>query len=173
MRLFIAINFNKETKEKILKVQKNLVELYSKGSPTKIENIHLTLIFLGEVEEKRLPTIKNIMDSLKFNNLNLVFDKIGIFKRRNDDIYWLGLEENKELLSLQNSLYKKLLRENFKLESKPFSPHITLARKVVLPSKVKPILNSKFSTNINYISLMESKIINRKVSYKEIYRKNN
>ncbi|QQK08929.1 RNA 2',3'-cyclic phosphodiesterase [Miniphocaeibacter halophilus] len=173
MRLFIAINFNKETKEKILKVQKDLIGLYSKGNPTKIENIHLTLIFLGEIEKKKLPPIKNIMDGIKFSNLNLVFDKIGKFNRRNGDIYWLGIEENKKLLDIQNKLYKDLLKENFILDKKPFSPHITLARKVVMPSNEKQILSSKFSTNINHLSLMESQIIDRKVSYKEIYRNNN
>ena len=86
MRLFIAINFNSETKENILKVQSRLKEC-STGSFSRPENIHLTLAFLGEVEPAGVEIIKHAMNSISVPKMQIIFDHIGYFKRRDTAIY--------------------------------------------------------------------------------------
>ena len=65
MRLFIAINFDPETKRKLLEVQHRLREL-GKGNFSREDNLHLTLAFIGEVPMERLEDVKAAMDQVKF-----------------------------------------------------------------------------------------------------------
>ena len=52
MRLFIAINFDEETKQSIIAVQRRLRE-WGRGNFSHPENLHLTLAFLGETAPER------------------------------------------------------------------------------------------------------------------------
>jgi 2'-5' RNA ligase len=50
MRLFIAIDFNKEIKKKLVDLQANLKDMAVSGRWKYIDNLHLTLKFLGETK---------------------------------------------------------------------------------------------------------------------------
>ncbi|MDU4600300.1 MAG: RNA 2',3'-cyclic phosphodiesterase, partial [Clostridium sporogenes] len=100
MRVFYAVTFQEETKEKLIEY-KNLVSNNSvKGRFTNKNNLHLTLEFIGEVDEKELSSLTNILYKLKNPPKELITSHIGSFKRRDKDIIWLGIEENKELITL-------------------------------------------------------------------------
>ena len=55
MRLFAAINFNNEVKQRIGLIQDQIRKKDPKGKFSLPENIHLTLVFLGETAAERLP----------------------------------------------------------------------------------------------------------------------
>lgn len=171
MRLFIAINFDEQTKQTIVSVQQQLQKL-GKGNFTRRENLHLTLAFLGEVQPNRVDAIKQAMNSTKVPPLALIFDRVNFFKRNNRDLWWIGLAENRALLAMQHDLRSNLLNEGFALESRRFSPHITLAREVRLhqnPDR-NSLLSTPFKTDIDAISLMCSERIHGKLIYTEQYR---
>lgn len=172
MRLFIAINFDEETKQNILNVQRRLREL-GHGNFSKPENLHLTLAFLGEVAPARVADIRKAMDSVTIRPMELIFDHVGCFKRDGGDIWWIGLAENKTLLAMQKELSDSLLTGGFRLESRRFSPHITLAREVRLNSQPdrNALLGVPFSTSADAISLMRSERVGGKLTYTEQYRK--
>ncbi len=67
MRLFIAINFDNEIKKKFTLAQDRLKQ-FTKGNFSHTENIHLTLVFLGEVEPERVPPIQQAMQSVTVHN---------------------------------------------------------------------------------------------------------
>lgn len=170
MRLFIAINFDKETKQNIIAVQRRLREL-GRGNFSRPENLHLTLAFLGEVAPERVAVIRRLMDKLNVPQLRLVFDHVGRFQRDGGDVWWIGLEPNKALLALQKELYHQLIDAGFQLDNRRFSPHITLARKVVLdkePDRSK-LIEVPFATNVDTVSLMLSERIDGKLTYTEQY----
>ena len=75
MRLFVAINFDKETKRKILNIQDNLRK-YATGSFSYYENLHLTLVFLGETDPSRLQRVEDAMQSITIPEMNLIFSHI-------------------------------------------------------------------------------------------------
>lgn len=174
MRLFIAINFDYETKEKI-KYFQNLLRKYAKlGNFTLEENLHLTLVFLGEVEQSRIPLIKKAMDDIKETKFILSFSNMGKFKRDSGDIWWIGIEKNNTLLKLQKNLSIRLSESGFIIEKRKFTPHLTLGREVVLndiPNKSDFNNIENISAEIGKISLMKSERINGKLTYTEIYKK--
>lgn len=166
MRLFIAINFDEETKARLLEVQSRL-KTAGRGNFSHPENIHLTLVFLGETAPERLGEIRTVMDSLRVPKLRLSFDRAGNF----GDLWWLGLAQNKELLTLQRELFEGLKQAGFPLENRRFSPHITLARQFRPHGLLDKdwLLGESFSTGADRVSLMLSERIAGKLTYTEQY----
>ena len=111
------------------------------------------------------------MDRISFSPLELVFDHVGQFKRRGWDIWWIGLEANKDLIFLQRDLVQQLEREGFLLNKGRFTPHITLARKVVPIDSFEAgeLLKDSIRTTICTVSLMLSERIAGKLVYTEQY----
>lgn len=173
MRLFIAINFNKLVKGRIQEIINVLEKYFSQGRFVSQEHLHLTLEFLGEISEERLVTIKGLMDNLTSNPFVLKPSKLGYFKRPQGNIYWLGIEYNKELMKTQEIIHKSLLKEGFKLENRLYKPHITLGRKVKLKNSFNySILDEKIKDiriDVNKIDLMRSESINGKLIYSIIH----
>jgi 2'-5' RNA ligase len=170
MRLFIAINFDDEAKEHLTAVQNRLRKL-GRGSFSRPENLHLTLAFLGEVAPEGEAAVCRVMDRLDVPELQLVFNHVGCFQRKDGDIWWIGLAPNKDLLAMQKELSQGLRDEGFHLESRSFSPHVTLARRVVLkqePDK-SMLLGETFSTRTDTVSLMLSERIEGKLIYTQRY----
>ncbi len=165
MRLFIAINFDEVTKEKLIAIQ-NKLKVCSAGNFSKPENLHLTILFLGEVEDY-VQVIKCI--NAHFNKLiELSFYKTGNF---NNNIYWVGIRHNPVLNELYSNICNDLIKDGFNIyQNKRFTPHVTLGRKVSLTAKPN-LLFEEFSMTATRVSLMESLRINGKLMYKEIFGK--
>lgn len=170
MRLFIAINFDKETREKIIAVQQRL-RVLGAGNFSQSENLHLTLAFLGEVAPTHVDAVQHAMNQTVVGPISLTFDHVGRFKRDGGDIWWIGLTKNGTLLSLQKELSGHLTDAGFHLEDRLFSPHITLARGVRLDTQPEysTLLGSPFSTRASTISLMRSERISGRLVYIEQY----
>jgi 2'-5' RNA ligase len=66
MRLFIAINFNTETRMQLLALRDELRIRSRRGSFTVPENLHLTLVFLGECDEAQTSSVKKVMSTINF-----------------------------------------------------------------------------------------------------------
>ena len=64
MRLFIAINFNNETRSRLLALCDELRANSRGGNFTSMENLHLTLVFIGEVSPKKVDKIKAILETV-------------------------------------------------------------------------------------------------------------
>lgn len=172
MRLFIAINFDDTTKQNILAVQQRLRQL-GQGNFSRPENLHLTLAFLGELPPARVNAVKQAMKQTAVAPLELSFDHLGRFARDGSDLWWIGLAENSGLITLQKELCGHLTHEGFLLESRRFSPHITLAREVRLPRQPdeQALLGGPFTTRAEAISLMQSQRVGGTLTYTELYRR--
>lgn len=170
MRLFIAINFDEATKERMLAVQRRLRE-WGAGNFSVPENLHLTLAFLGEVATERIAAVRRAMDGVSVSPMELIFDHVGCFRRDGGDLWWIGLHENNVLTALQSDLAHRLADEGFRLESRRFSPHITLAREVRLQAQPDraALLGAPFTASADRISLMRSERVRGKIAYTEQY----
>ena len=169
MRLFIAINFDEQTKQHILEVQRQLHRI-GRGRFSRPENLHLTLAFLGEVEANRVKPVCQAMDSLSFTPMTLEFAHTGCFKRDGGNVWWIGLADSKALTTLQRMLCDRLQENGMVLESRPFIPHITLARQVNFSCPVtQDLLTTPFTTKVDTISLMLSQRESGRLNYIEQY----
>jgi len=168
VRLFIAINFENEMINKLVGLRDDLQETSSCGRFSLPENLHLTLAFLGECDDKQTAAAKAAMEKTTLGPFDLVIDHIGRFKRDGGDIWWAGVQENKSLLDLQQKLSAELRKNGFRLENRKYSPHITLGREVETSAKPRPI--EQLGETVSKIDLMKSERINGKLTYTSIYR---
>ncbi len=175
MRLFIGITFKEEIINEIQKSIEEIKKHSSKGNFTKKDKIHLTLLFLGEVDENRLPTIDKSMNEISMKAFTLEINKIGKFKRQGGDIYWLGFKDCPHLQELYKDLYQSLSEKGFALEERPYTPHVTIGRKVVLNKKRDLESLSREISNlqieVSEISLIQSHHVNGRLTYTPIITK--
>lgn len=141
MRLFIAIFLPKEILDYLKDIQNGLKkELPAKINWVAKKNIHYTLKFLSNVDEKKVNLIKERLSKINFSLFKITLDKIGAFP--NEEfirVIWIGLN-SKELIDLQKLIDYELL-DLFPREQE-FVAHLTLGR-------VKNILDKeKFKKNL-------------------------
>jgi len=130
MRLFLGIGFSDEIKFKINEIEESVKTKIISGSLVPVENHHITIHFLGNIEENRVQKLKEILETAasKLNPFYLQFDQLGLFSKRKGNIIWLGLKENEELQKCHAILKELLLSNEFSAETMPYTPHITLVR---------------------------------------------
>jgi 2'-5' RNA ligase len=166
MRLFIAINFNTDTRKRIIALREELRGKSVRGNFSRDENLHLTLVFIGEVSPSSLDEIKAVMDTVTFAPFEAVVDRIGTFSR--GTLWWAGLREDKPLMRLQREIEHKLALCGFKMDGRDYHPHITLGREVV--TDIKPWKIETFGETVSGFELMQSERIGGKLTYTAIAR---
>ena len=173
MRLFIAINFDQETKDKLLQVQNRLKKL-GRGNFSREENLHLTLAFLGEVPEDRLEDVKAAMDQVKFPQLELTFHDVGYFvsgREKPSQLWKISLKYSRKLEKVHDELIASLRKAGFSPDAKSFKPRVTLARELHVKDWDKTeLLPEPFETAADHMSLMLSERMDGKLTYTELYR---
>ena len=175
MRTFISINIDDTVKKKLSGIQaelKNKISEISKDSLRAIkwtdkENFHLTLFFIGEVNESRLKEIDNNLSKLEgelsLNEIEFDLKSFNAFpKLRYPRVLMLELHnEDKKVFELSGKINESLKSTGFESDKK-FRPHITLGRvkreqKINLTGLDNFIkMDLKFSVKEFY--LMESKL---------------
>lgn len=137
MRLFFAV-WPTDVAALRLRALSEAIAGETGGRATPPANIHLTLEFLGEVAEDRLPILDGIARSIAAKPFRLRLDRLGAFRRAR--IAWIGAQKPPAgLIELQRALSSGLRGAGFALEERPYSPHVTLARHTAKPAPKGPI----------------------------------
>ncbi len=132
MRLFIAIEIPEEIKDHVVGLQNLIKTDFLKATYPKC--FHLTLLFLGDIDEDRVEDIKTKLRDIRFDQLNLTFDNLGVFPNQNYiRVVWLGIKETELLTKLAEDISAALRQK----PDKRFHPHITLARVKHISEKEK------------------------------------
>jgi len=98
------------------------------GRPTRRENLHITLAFVGEVEDERVDMLRATGGALAFEAFDLELERLGYW--RHNRIVWAGARSVPAPLSaLADGLNRELRAAGYRLDDKPFAAHITLLRK--------------------------------------------
>lgn len=121
MRAFISIDIPEFVRKGITKIQECLPAL--RGKLTETENLHLTLKFLGEIDDNNLRGVESALAKIKSKKFEAEIDSIGIFRQRNRGIVWLHVRG----ASLLQKKIDKILESSFPGE-KRFMGHLTIAR---------------------------------------------
>ena len=175
MRAFVAIDIPAEVKkavsETIADIKKtNLLE----GKFVQSEQLHITLKFLGEVQEKDIDKVSSILKDISkpTKKFQIELKGLGHFDNK---ILWIGSLENKEIVNLANKIDEKLSNLGFAKEIRPFAIHMTLCR-------IKNLKNSKRFADViatyndksfgkfwvSEIKLMKSTLTERGAVYEEV-----
>lgn len=145
VRIFFAIWPNDTTQKQLAGLAKQLrLESLCGGRKTKAENIHLTLVFLGEVDTGKVEALHRIADGIQAPGacaFDFVVDEIHYWKH-NNIVYASTGNVPRELIDLVTALQNALSAAGFSLERRAYSPHITLMRDAsckTLPELTEPI----------------------------------
>ena len=166
MQLFIAVNFNDDTKKGLLDICELLRSRCERGRYTAPENLHLTLAFLGECDAKQTAVIKAVIDEIIFDPFVINIERVGRFRRDSGDLWWAGIMRSKPLTKLHGNLTDKLIAAGFRLDKRKFNPHITLGREII--TNATPWQIPPFGETVTSIELMKSERINGKLTYTSI-----
>jgi 2'-5' RNA ligase len=131
MRLFVAVSLPPEVRERLAAVQDRLRRTQADVSWVRAENIHVTLKFLGETEEKRLERIRPALDEVARAGEPFPMEVAGVgsFGGRIPRVVWVGVGEGAERLTqLAGRIEKALGRVGFPTERRGFTAHLTLGR---------------------------------------------
>ncbi len=124
-RLFIALDLPEDIQERIRPLGCGLPN--ARWVPP--EQMHLTLSFIGEVDGLTFHDIREALHEVAAPPLRLQLDGIGFFPPRGKPrVVWIGLTRNEALYNLQKKIHTRLLQLGLDMETRKYSPHITIAR---------------------------------------------
>jgi RNA 2',3'-cyclic 3'-phosphodiesterase len=131
LRLFVALNFPPPLRQALWEATAALRE---PGWPVKwvrVDGIHLTLKFLGEVAEEREPDLRAALTRAVAGAraLPLVLGGFGVFPDlRRPRVVWVGVTPDPALELLQHQVEREFAALGFATEARAFRPHVTLGR---------------------------------------------
>ncbi len=132
IRSFIAVELSTEAREEISRILEELGKAKADVKWVKPETIHLTLKFLGYIEEGKILQIKERLTEIckNFFPFDIVLENIGTFPSwNNPQVLWIGVGEGKENVKrLAKEAEKVMALEGFEKESRDFKAHITVGR---------------------------------------------
>jgi 2'-5' RNA ligase len=133
IRAFIAIEMSPEIQRRLDQVSDEL-KLRLKDIPVRwvpVENIHLTLKFLGDVSVANLEVLKKILQSeiAGHHPFEMSVGELGAFPSiRRPRVIWVKVQAPAELDAVQHGIETESTRLGYSREERAFSPHLTLGR---------------------------------------------
>ena len=128
MRAFVAVEIQDDTiLDAIAKIQS---DFHIKATAVNKKNMHFTLLFLGEVSEETISSIKEALGTISFKKFEVEFTHVGAFPNsRSPRVIWIGVDDksSRQLVDLALQVEKKLAPLGFRPD-KPFRPHLTPER---------------------------------------------
>ena len=123
-RCFISIDLPKDVIDELVKLQKDVEKTgLIRAKMTEQENIHLTLKFLGEIDDDKIDDVRRRLSSIDIKRLRAETGEIGVFSEQHIRIIWVKLNGIEEL---QREVDKAL--EGIFNKEERFMSHITIAR---------------------------------------------
>jgi len=132
MRTFIAIALTQEIRDYLAGIQEELKKSRADAKWVQPKNIHLTLKFLGERDDKKIERIKEILEETTKNKdcFTMRLSNIGAFpKIESPRVIWIGIDKGEQVTKeLAYELEEKIAAVGIPKEDRAFSSHITIAR---------------------------------------------
>ncbi len=133
MRLFVAIDISPQVRDRIKQVQRQLQKECNLPDRAvkwvRPEQIHLTLKFMGEVDDRDVTSVCDVVTrtAAEFGPFEFKVKGLGVFGRP-ARVVWAGISRCESLLALQAKLDRELTRLGGPIENRPFAGHLTLCR---------------------------------------------
>jgi 2'-5' RNA ligase len=174
VRIFIGIPTDDVLKEKLNIKQQDIKDFIKQGKMTAYENFHLTMLFIGDMNEKDMHLMKEklVLSLLHTKSFYFVLNRLGSFKKGDTRIMWVGAKEHHELLQdLYQNIKQAVQQCHISFQDSPFHPHITLARQVKVKDD-KRLENQSFESypmKIGDVNIYLSSQVNGKLTYTPLH----
>lgn len=168
MRVFVGIQFSSALKDDLEAYQAKLADWSEKGRLTRKENFHLTLCFIGEISETDyVQLFKQLSEKLaKTDHFSLLGGECGYFIKKNRYIPWVGVLLTADLLAVFKKVEAVIKEMGLAVEDRPYTPHVTMARQVVLLDEEKwchqPVA---FNECVSQVTLFQSHQVDGQLAY--------
>lgn len=130
MRLFVALEIPDETREALAALIDKLKPKCPSAKWVRPAGMHVTLKFIGHVGEEKLPAICDALAHARTADpIDMRFRSLGFFPNdRRPRVFWCGVEASANAAALAAEIDNRLTALGVETETRPFSPHLTLAR---------------------------------------------
>jgi 2'-5' RNA ligase len=125
-----------------------LPDLPEKTRRVAAADLHITLRFLGDVEQGRLADIDAALAAVRKKPFHVVVRGLGVFQAREQTVLYAAVESTRNLTDLCARVTERLTPLGFDFGQRPFVPHVTLAR---LPGRTN--IDKYLKINDKYINL--------------------
>ncbi|ASJ06358.1 RNA 2',3'-cyclic phosphodiesterase [Thermococcus pacificus] len=179
MRAFIAVEVSDEVRDNLLKAQERIGSKAAKIKFVERENFHVTLKFLGEIDEATAEEVKKSLEEIakKHKKHRVRVRGIGVFPNPNYvRVIWAGIENDEGIKAIAADVEREMRRLGFKKE-KDFVAHITIGRvkfvkdKLELAMALKDLANEEFGEfEVNAIELKKSTLTPKGPIYETVAR---
>lgn len=129
MRLFVAIDLDPEILKRVARFAEGVQSLAPDVRWTPAESWHITLKFIGEVNDKDVEKVKAQLAKVGAAPSSIQFRGTGFFPTpRSARVFWAGVQGDSSLSALAESVDRLLGAIGIPFEERAFTPHLTLAR---------------------------------------------
>ena len=161
VRVFFAIFPDKFVQTQLVRQAEQLM-LICGGNLVRAQQIHLTLLFLGNIAVYQIGVLQQAMKNVSVKKFEFKLEEICYWKK-NQIVYGQAKQFPKELLTLVDSLGNVLSEAEFSIEKRVYKPHVTLIRKAIPFTKIN--LDTPILWHVNEWFLMQSRQTNNGVDY--------
>lgn len=162
-RIFIAIQFPDEFRQKLVAIQNALRQRGVEGYFCPFGNLHLTLSFIGEKYD--LPAIRKAVSEVKFQPFGLKLNKLGTFPTKRG-VIWCGVKDMDPIVAFASKLRERLSANGVIYKVYDFFPHISLVQS---PSCIVTDVDvPEASMQVERISVMMSDRVEGELTYWEV-----
>ena len=130
MRLFVALEIPAAVRDNLSALIRELRPLAPQARWVRVENLHVTLKFIGEAPPEKSDAIQKTLSAIPAEGpIVLDFRGMGFFPdERSPRVFWVGITAGPELVGLSAEIESRLEPLGIPRERRAFSPHLTLAR---------------------------------------------
>ncbi len=130
VRLFVALDVPQTVRTTLAELTTKLKETCPCARWVRLEGVHITLKFIGEVPDDQVEPIRRSLGTLAtFSPIEIPFAGLGFFPNsRRPRVFWAGVEGGLRLAELAAAIEMKLEPLGIAPEKRAFHPHLTLAR---------------------------------------------
>ncbi len=179
MRAFIAIDVNEGVRNNLVKAQERVGTKAAKIKFVEPENLHITIKFLGEINEATAEEVKKALAEIakKYRKHRVRVKGIGVFPNPNYvRVIWAGIENDEGIKAIARDVEREMRRLGFK-KDKDFVAHITIGRvkfvrdKLELEMALKDLANEDFGEfDVEAIELKKSTLTPKGPIYETVAR---
>ncbi|MEM2988561.1 MAG: RNA 2',3'-cyclic phosphodiesterase [Candidatus Bathyarchaeia archaeon] len=131
MRCFISVDLEDPGfVESVGRVQRDLLEICKGLKLVEPQNLHITLRFLGEIDEKTADGICKALGGVEFGPFEVELRGLGAFPKDGyANVIWIGIQGGRrELEGIARDIETRLRVLGIPPDERGFSPHLTIAR---------------------------------------------
>ena len=174
VRAFLALELSQEIRDRLGEAQQVFRGCSGRFTYVEPENIHITIKFLGEVEEKDLPGMQAALQKITFPPFSVNAGTVTVNNYKRPHTIWCEIDDGGQGELLLKLAEEQLAPFGFPCETRRFTPHATIARIKVPDPSLFPALRllkgkTYGSSTINGMKLKKSTLTRQGPVYEDLY----